>query len=275
MPFMDAARTNLTSNDVRIENEILGQGSFRVCLAGTFVVGNRNGQEAACKRFKKEYRSLEKEFFQFDFRITDKVIEIATAWNDFCDRGHEILVNRGSIHFSRSGIQYLVEPLIRYFEKYTANNGWIADTRGWEVRCMEAFAHFSYHYSGGNLLICDIQGRYRYNRFNTNKSRFELGDPAICSAVRRYGPTDLGEKGIESFFANHTCNEFCQNHWSRPRGRPQQWFPWSSGTTMLPSQLSEDLKLTSRTNFRNNLRQIMHSMYRIPEEQESDSDDSW
>lgn len=43
---------------------------------------------------------------------------------------------------------------------------------------------------------------------------------------------------------------------------------------MLPSQLTNDLKLTSRTNFRNNLRQIMHRIYRIPEEQESDSDAS-
>ena len=200
MPYRDAARTNLTSDDVRIQSEVLGKGTFRVCLAGTFVGGTRNGQEAACKRFKPEYRSLDNEFFQFDFCISDKVIEVATSWNDFCDHGKEILVNRGSIHYSRSGIRYLVEPLIRFFEKYTANNGWIANTNAWQVRCMEAFAHYSYHYSGGQLLVCDIQGRYRHNRYDSGKSRFELGDPAICSVTRRYGPTDLGRKGHRLFF---------------------------------------------------------------------------
>ncbi len=276
MPYKDAARTNLTSDDVRIEQYVLGEGTFRVCLSGTFVGGNRNGQEAACKRFKKEFRTMEDEFFSQDFQIADKVIEIATDWNDICDNGREILVNRGSIHYSRSGIKYLVEPLIRYYEKYTSNTGWIGDTGDWQVRCMEAFSHYSYHRTGGFIVICDIQGRYRHNRYSREKSRFELTDPAICSRNRQYGPTDLGEKGIDSFFANHSCNEFCNSHWARPRGAPRQWFTRSSGTTMLSSRLNSDLKLTSQAIFRNNLRQIMHNAQRIPEEQEdSDSCDSW
>ena len=48
------------------------------------------------------------------------------------------------------------------------------------------------------------QGRYR-NQYR--KCRFELTDPAICSRARDYGPTDLGEKGIQSFFKTHVCNK--------------------------------------------------------------------
>lgn len=256
MSYSSAARTNLTSNDVRIGNKRLGEGAFRVCLEGTFIGGNRNGQDAACKRFKPQYRSMEEEFFAKDFQIADRAISVAEDWNGFCEYGKEILVTKGSIHFSNSGMQYLVEPVIRNYTKYTSNNGWIDDTDDWQVRCMEAFSHFSYHKNGGQLLVCDIQGRYRHNRYSKEKSRFELTDPAICSRRRNYGPTDLGEKGIDSFFANHDCNEFCQDHWARPR-YPSQWFPLSSGTSMISSRLNQKLMLTSRATFRYGLGSIL------------------
>ena len=63
MSTSSAARTNLTSSDVRISNRNIGEGTFRVCLGGTYIGGNRNGQEAACKRFKPRFRSMEMEFF--------------------------------------------------------------------------------------------------------------------------------------------------------------------------------------------------------------------
>jgi hypothetical protein len=251
-----AARTNLTSGAVSIGNERLGEGAFRVCVKGTFVGGNRNTQEAACKRFKSMYRSLEVEFFAQDFKIADRTIRTADLWNSTCDFDKEMLISRGAIHQTKAGTKHLVEPLIRNYEKFTSNNGWIGNTSDWQVRCMEAFTHFSYHESGGQLIVCDIQGRYKYNRFDKKKSRFELGDPAICSRRRLYGPTDLGEKGIDSFFDNHACNEFCEDHWARPK-RTTQWFPRSQGTSMLSSQLNNQLRLTSRATFRMGVANIM------------------
>lgn len=249
MAHSSAARTNLTSNEVAIGNHKIGEGAFRVCLSGTFMGGNRNNQAAACKRFKPQYRSMGDEFFAKDFEIIDQTIKAAEEWNDVCDQGKEILVNRGDFHYSNSGIKYLVEPLIRYYEKFTSNSGWIGDSGDWQVRCMEAFSHFSYHQSGGELIVCDIQGRYKKNSYAKKKSRFELTDPAICSRCRSYGPTDLGEKGIDSFFANHVCNEFCKSYWSEP-SRARQWFPSSKGTSMLSSRVTNKLYLTSRATFR-------------------------
>ena len=263
-----AARTNLTSHDVRISNRQLGEGAFRVCLEGTFLGGNRNLQEAACKRFKPQFRQLATEFFAVDFQIIDQTIEYAEYWNEICPVGKEIMVNRGTIHHSKSGIAYLVEPLIRYFTKFTANSGWIADTdNNWQVRAMAAFSHYTYHRSGGEMIVCDLQGRYRFNRYAKSKSRFELTDPAICSRRRNYGPTDLGEKGIDSFFANHECNEFCESHWKRPHGC-RQWFPRTSGTSMMSSQMSHKLLLTNRATFRS-------SFDGITEEGEESDDDSY
>jgi hypothetical protein len=246
--YSSAARTNLTSQEVSISNHKLGEGAFRICLEGTYIGGNRNQQEAACKRFKPQFRQMEDEYFRADFRIADRSIEFAEEWNDFCDHGDEILVSRGDIKQSNSGIKYLVEPLIRFYTKFTSNTGWIADEDevGWPVLAMEAFSHFSYEASGGDMIVCDLQGRHRNDR---NKRRFELTDPAICSRSRSYGPTDLGEKGIDNFFSNHRCNEYCQDHWMKPK-RPHQWFPMSHKTSMLSSRVSAQLRLGSSRTFR-------------------------
>lgn len=76
-----AARTNLTSNSVRIHtHEILGEGAFRTAYAGTYIGGNRNNQEAVCKCFKYMYSELEGDFFRSDFLVADKAIQYAEEW---------------------------------------------------------------------------------------------------------------------------------------------------------------------------------------------------
>ena len=101
------------------------------------------------------------------------------------------------------------------------------------------------------MIVCDLQGRYRHNKYNKGKSRFELTDVAICSRRCTYGPTDLGEKGIDSFFNNHRCNQFCSvdTKWQRPR-KTRQWFPKSSSTSMMRSSQSHLLNLRNQSTFR-------------------------
>lgn len=274
MSNSSAARTNLSSHDVRISSQKLGEGTFRVCLAGTYVGGNRNNQEAACKRFKPQWRSMETEYFADDFYIADTAIRYAEGWNSFAESDETILVTKGHIITSNSGIQYLAEPLIRNFKKFTSNSGWIDNDGSWMTEAMEAFSHYTYHMTCGELIVCDLQGRYRDNsRFRNGKSRFELTDVAICSRSRSFGPTDLAEKGIESFFANHVCNQFCNIHgdWLEPH-YPKQWFPRnSSATSMFSSFDSHKLQSSNRTQFR------LGGMGNIVEEGEEDSseDDSW
>ena len=193
---------------------------------------------------------METEYFSSDFRIADTAIRYAEGWNNIVDSDEKILVTKGHIITSNSGIKYLAEPLIRNFRKFTSNSGWISDDGSWTTEAMEAFSHYTYHASGGELIVCDLQGRYRDNRrYRNGKSRFELTDAAICSRCRSYGPTDLSEKGIESFFANHTCNQFCDGGWDRPY-YPQRWFPKSSATSMFSSSVSHKLQVSNRTQFR-------------------------
>lgn len=272
MSNSSAARTNLSSSEVRISNRVIGNGTFRVCHEGTYVGGQRNSQEAACKRFKSRWRSMETEYFASDFNIADYAIMYAERWNRICEHDEKILITKGHIVTSNSGIQYLAEPLIRGFKKFTSNSGWIEDSGDWTTECMAAFSHYTYHASGGQHLVCDLQGRYRDNRrFRNGKSRFELTDMAICSRSRSFGPTDLGEKGIESFFANHESNQFCHvdETWSSPP-RPQRWFPSnSSATSMFSSRDSHKLQSSNRTQFR------LGGLGNIVEEDDSSDDDSW
>jgi len=274
MSNSSAARTNLTSKDVRISNNVvLGKGAFRVALLGTYVGGNRNNQEAACKRFHPQFRQMEDEYFQADFQVADKAIKIAECWNRMAQADEKILITRGHIIHSRSGIPYLVEPLIRDYTKFTSNTGWIAKDGTWHAEAMEAFSHYSYHITAGRMMVCDLQGRYKFVRCCIPKSRFELTDPAICSSNRAYGPTDLGIKGMETFFVNHKCNQFCNADgikWARPKS-PSSWFAMNKGTSMLSSEY--DAVLTNRndyTSFRLNFNNIMEE-----EDDEDDDDDSY
>mmetsp|Transcript_19896 Transcript_19896/g.41727 ORF Transcript_19896/g.41727 Transcript_19896/m.41727 type:complete len:220 (-) Transcript_19896:459-1118(-) len=152
-----AARTNLTSNRVALNpNLVIGVGVFRTCYAGTYLCGNRNSQEAVCKCFKHQFSGIESDYFRHDFQIADKAIQYAEEWNQFCDSDETILITKGDVH-TIGGKKYLVEPLIRYFKKFTSNNGWISDDGSWTSEAMEAFSHFTYHRSGGNLIVCDLQ----------------------------------------------------------------------------------------------------------------------
>mmetsp|Transcript_22339 Transcript_22339/g.53139 ORF Transcript_22339/g.53139 Transcript_22339/m.53139 type:complete len:309 (+) Transcript_22339:586-1512(+) len=250
MSHSSAARTNLHAKSVIVTNQKLGEGHFRECFAGTYVGGCRNKQAAVCKRFKQRWRSMEMEYFASDFKIADTAIRYAEGWNSFCCHDEIILVTKGNVLGSKDG-RYLCEPLIRNFKKFTSNSGWIKESECWTTQALEAFSHYTYHASGEEHLVCDLQGRYRDNRRfrNSSKSRFELTDVAICSRAREFGPTDLGEKGIESFFANHVCNDFCNEHWSRPY-RPRRWFPRnSSATSMFSSRNSHLLQSSNRIGF--------------------------
>ena len=104
---------------------------------------------------------------------------------------------------------------------------------------MKAFTHRTYHESGSRYIVCDLQGRYRCNRFNKKKSGFELVDPEICSRNRAFGPTDHFGKRIETFFGNHQCNQFCDvgGRWYRPNG-VKKWYPESSATSMFSSAMT-------------------------------------
>ncbi|CAI2181312.1 11012_t:CDS:1 [Funneliformis geosporum] len=97
---------------------------------------------------------------------------------------------------------YNVEPKISNaeFKRFNVNSGVITEFHS----TLEAFAHFTYDFTGGYLLVCDLQGAEFSNHFL-------LTDPAIhCTDSLRFGRTNLGKRGIEKcFLINHKCGSVC------------------------------------------------------------------
>lgn len=80
------------------------------------------------------------------------------------------------------------------------------------------------HTSAGQYLLCDLQG-------GLFRDGAILTDPVIMSKSRSFGPTDLGPKGISSFFGHHKCNKYCKAKWQRPADQ-RLYYKASEGSAM-------------------------------------------
>ncbi|KAF0388234.1 kinase-like protein [Gigaspora margarita] len=87
------------------------------------------------------------------------------------------------------------------FKRFNVNSGLITEFHS----ILEAFAHFTYQYTEGYLVVYDLQGVDLSNEFL-------LTDPAIhCVDLLRFGITNLGKRGIQRcILANHKCNSICK-----------------------------------------------------------------
>lgn len=82
------------------------------------------------------------------------------------------------------------------FQKYNNNHGYVQTTNP----VPQAFSHFTWTWSKGKLLICDIQG-----------TESEWTDPQIHTIDGDgFGCGNRGLKGIYDFFDTHQCNEWCE-----------------------------------------------------------------
>ncbi|KAL7526684.1 hypothetical protein ACHAXR_002627 [Thalassiosira sp. AJA248-18] len=149
-------------------------------------------------------------------RMIDKIVQvnIPSVWTfDYAVIGSPI-----------SGKKVLVEPFIHNYQKFNSNTGWADNDTPWP-RVMQALSHFSYHVSSGQFVLCDLQG-------GVYGDSVVLTDPVILSRNKMYGVTDLGPRGISSFFSNHVCNEFCSASWSKPADQ-RRYFRPQAGTSMV------------------------------------------
>eukprot|EP00435_Cladocopium_sp_Y103_P015542 s359_g3.t2 len=92
-----------------------------------------------------------------------------------------------------------LEPFVDgVFEKYTSNNGFISS----EAELAEAFCHFSWCQSGGQMMVTDLQG------FGSAV----FTDPQIhCVKPDFFSRGNLGKYGMDQFFLGHCCNDICHH----------------------------------------------------------------
>lgn len=93
-----------------------------------------------------------------------------------------------------------IEPYIQgEYRKFNSNGGW-EDRMNY---LMSAFCHWTWSVSGKKYMVCDLQGVKSGNKYI-------LTDPAIHSADREFGPTDLGVTGMCKVLEQHQCSYLCR-----------------------------------------------------------------
>ncbi|KAK3291305.1 kinase-like domain-containing protein [Chaetomium fimeti] len=203
-------------------------GSFRWVARGVYTAGPRSGQACVVKWFKKG-AVFEADYFALDIKAVGRALEIVNRFNGLNIINKTVKFNVPAVWVldkpaPQAGQRALVEPFIQNYTKFNSNTGWTDDLGPWP-QVMQALSHFSYHISGGNNVLCDLQGGiYRHE--------IVLSDPVILSRTRDFGVTDLGPEGIASFFSYHDCNKYCRPDWSKP-ANPQRHLNPIPGTTMI------------------------------------------
>mmetsp|Transcript_4180 Transcript_4180/g.4588 ORF Transcript_4180/g.4588 Transcript_4180/m.4588 type:complete len:350 (-) Transcript_4180:158-1207(-) len=222
----NAHKASFTPNDL---NNPFAQGSFRRVAQGKYTEGGRAGQPCVCKWFKTG-GVMESHFYDSDLEASKEAIRIITIWNSNKLIDKLVQVNlpevwtfENTAGVSWAGKKILQEPFIQEYQKFNSNTGWTDDSIPW-ARVMQALSHYSYHTTNGQTLLCDLQGGVYSNGV-------VLTDPVVMSNSRRFGPTDLGSRGISTFFGNHVCNEFCRREWQKPRDQ-NRYHNSTAGTTM-------------------------------------------
>lgn len=165
----DAARNNGSTKAQILPGQIeypFASGGFRWVGKGEYTNGERTGESCVIKWFKDETKQhmSTSDMFSDDIRSVEKAIEIITRWNNFEIIDQKIRMNRcARWHWSNDNCRFkegdpiLVEPFINNFEKFNSNSGWSTGGVLW-AKVMQELLHFSYHITGGNLVLCDLQG---------------------------------------------------------------------------------------------------------------------
>lgn len=82
-------------------------------------------------------------------------------------------------------------------EKHNCANGWLPTV---PRHTPQAFSHFTYCATRGQMLVVDLQG---VGDFYT--------DPVVLTfSGTGFGITNVGKQGMDQFFASHRCNPICQ-----------------------------------------------------------------
>ncbi|ERS99401.1 hypothetical protein HMPREF1624_04601 [Sporothrix schenckii ATCC 58251] len=154
--------------------------------------------QALCKAFALEFNSLvTSEAHALDFIVV-------TCLQPMTAEG-VVSSGNGAARDEETQECLSLEPMLdngRYV-KYNNNCGSVNDDSGSEIsKAAQAFSHFTFERSRGELLVADLQGVDNV-----------LTDPAIHTRdPHRFVLTDtnLGVDGFKLFFSTHTCNSVCE-----------------------------------------------------------------
>lgn len=229
-----AARNNGSTEAQYDPSVVFDRGAHRNVYKGVYVSGSRQGQECVAKQFR-DNPVFEESYFATDVAVIEKVLALVSQFNDLKIINKTIRLNKATVwNVRHTGERLLVEPFIENWCKFNSNSGWTAGSSNVWHQVMQALSHFSYHVTGGQFVVCDLQGGIYSNGV-------VLSDPVVLSQSQKFGPTDLGPAGISTFFSKHVCNKYCRSGWNKPYN-PIRKLPVVKGTTMdmVPTQMGRN-----------------------------------
>lgn len=95
------------------------------------------------------------------------------------------------------------------FLKYNSNNGYINEGFARHHEAVQAFTHFTFAESEGQLMVADLQGVAR-------DAEVILTDPQVLSTGGGFGPGDLKSAGMRACLTAHRCGPTCRKLGLRP-----------------------------------------------------------
>ena len=185
------------------------EGRFRIAYKGTWISPIWDaGKECVVKECKDNY-TWKPSDWDTTVKNTQKAKELAGQFNRAIGTTRPISFT--NVHVLRVLRKAPIGPELNEYvtcedyiqgnyTKWCNNYGYLSPA----AISLAAFEHWSWYYTGGEVMVADLQGVCRDNSYL-------LTDPAILSLDHSYGVTDMGVEGMVMFFLKHTCNAFCQN----------------------------------------------------------------
>lgn len=137
---------------------LFASGTFKNVYAGCYIEGTRAGQRCVSKEFKTP-SDYEVYYFEEEMNIIRCTQKIIDDWHNANLTNKRVVLNTPEIWEQfYTGRHRLVEPMVENFVKWNSNTGWVNTAWGGWSQSMQALSHFSYHSSGGQFLLCDLQG---------------------------------------------------------------------------------------------------------------------
>ena len=188
--------------------------SSRAYRAMYWRPARKYGRKAVVKEYKHGYTWAQGDW-DTAVEIYKKTGEFAAQFNRASGTNHPIHIVDYSVQkvikttdkcILKQGEWMLVEDYLEGdYQKFISNSGWVKPQCMTTYKSMPAFAHWSWVYTRGKLMVSDLQG-VRYS-----DDKYVLTDPCILSLNREYGATDLALIGMGLFFMTHQCTDMCRS----------------------------------------------------------------
>lgn len=205
---------------ITVANDWFARGGARYAYKGVVNCDDDDyqfGDKVVVKKFTDKHAMIVTDW-EAQENIEKIALELADAWNktEYVSKIFEVVQSISGQYMGGRGESLMkVDEFVRVepwlgdkFEKWNSNNGW--SLRSSWASSIQAFCHWTYHYTDRELLFCDAQGIKEFRRYR-------ITDPCIVSdKMYGYGDTDGGLACQQAWFGRHRCNDFCKEEWMKP-----------------------------------------------------------